>query len=119
MKIKFHYSFEDDVLNIYTETAPSETIEFSEFLNIDVDNKTGIVGLEIFEASIFFNQQDKEITKQFLSSLKEIEVHYNEWRNMWFINLVLINKDGKRIKPKLPPLRKSEYVSPLIGSLVV
>jgi len=117
MKIKFHYGSEDDVLTIYTDIAPTETIEFSEFLNIDIDNKTGIVGLEIFEASAFFHQQDVKITKEFLSSIKEIKVHYNEWRNMWFINLVLIDKDGNRIEPKLPPLKKSEYISPLIGSL--
>lgn len=116
MKINFHYSSEDDILTIYTNVAPTETIEFSEFLNIDVDNKKGIVGLEIFDASAFFNQQDSKITKQFLSSLKEIEIKYNEWRNMWFINLILIDDKGQRFEPKLPPLRKSEYISPLIAS---
>ena len=75
MKIKFHYSSEDDVLIVYSDVSPTETIEFSEFLNIDIDSKTGIVGLEIFDASSFFNQQEKRITKQFLSSIKIIQHH--------------------------------------------
>jgi len=55
MKFKFHYNIEDDILSIYTEVPPKETIEFSEFLNIDVDKDKRVVGLEIFEASKFFS----------------------------------------------------------------
>lgn len=116
MKINFHYSFEDDVLAIYTDVAPTETIEFTEFMNIDIHSEKGIVGLEIFDASEFFNNQNKEITKQFLNSLKNISVKYNEWRNMWFINLELTNNSNETIKQQLPPLRKSKYISPLIAS---
>ena len=37
MVIKIHYDDEDDVFTIYdNEHQPSETIEFSEFLNIDI-----------------------------------------------------------------------------------
>ena len=102
----------------YTDTAPKETIEFSEFLNIDIDDKTGIVGLEIFYASEFFGNQNKEITKQFLSALKESSIKYHEWRNMWFINLNLIGKNNKIIEQQLPSLKKYEYVSPLIASVI-
>jgi len=116
MDIKFHYDFEDDVLTIYSDTPPKETIEFSEFLNIDINEKTGIVGLEIFYASEFFENQNKKITKEFLTTLKGISLEYNEWRNMWFIDLKLIDNKNHSIKQSLPPLKKSEYISPLIAS---
>lgn len=116
MEIKFHYSSEDDVLTVYSDIAPSETIEFTEFMNIDINKEKGIVGLEIFEASEFLGKQDKELTKQFLSNLKEINAKYDEWRNTWFINLELTDKNNKTIIEKLPPLKKSEYISPLIAS---
>lgn len=117
MEIKFHYDKEDDILTIFTDIAPKETIEFSEFLNIDINNEKGIVGLEIFYASEFFGKQGSEITKQFLENLKEISIEYNDWRNTWFINLNLTDKDNHTFVQKLPPLRKSEYISPLIASL--
>ncbi|MBU0959327.1 MAG: DUF2283 domain-containing protein [Nanoarchaeota archaeon] len=116
MKISFHYSSQDDVLTIYSDVAPSETIEFADFMNIDINKEKGIVGLEIFYASEFFGNQNKELTKHFLSNLKEINAKYDEWRNTWFISLELKDKDNKTIIQKLPPLKKSEYVSPLIAS---
>lgn len=117
MEIKFHYSKEDDILTIFTDVAPKETIEFSEFLNIDIDDKKGIVGLEIFYASEFFGKQGSKITKQILENLRDISIEYNDWRNTWFINLNLTDKDNRLFVQKLPPLRKSEYVSPLIASV--
>ena len=117
MKIRFHYSFQDDVLTIYSDMAPTETIEFTEFMNIDVNKEKGIVGLEIFEASAFLGKQNKELTKQFLSNLKDISIKYDEWRNTWFINLELTDKNNQTITQKLPPLKKSEYTSPLIASV--
>lgn len=116
MKIKFHYNSQDDVLTIYSEVAPNETIEFTEFMNIDINKNKGIVGLEIFEASEFLSKQNKELTKQFLSNLKEISLKYDEWRNTFFINLELTDKSNKTIIEKLPPLKKGEYLSPLIAS---
>lgn len=116
MNIRFHYSFQDDVLTIYSDIPPSETIEFTDFMNIDINNEKGIVGLEIFYASEFFENQNKELNKQFLFNLKEISVKYDEWRNTWFISLELTDKSNKKITQKLPPLKKSEYISPLIAS---
>jgi len=38
LAIKIHYDKEDDIFTVYdNEHKPSETIEFSEFLNIDID----------------------------------------------------------------------------------
>lgn len=116
MEIKSHYSSEDDVLTIYSDIAPEETIEFNEFMNIDINKEKGIVGIEIFDASQFFGRQNKGLTKQFLSNLKGIKIKYDEWRNIWFINLELTDKNNQTIIQKLPPLKKSEYVSPLIAS---
>ena len=114
MNIKFHYDKEDDILSIYTDVAPIETVEFSEFLNIDIDSNQGIVGLEIFEVSKFFKIQNTNITPSFLENIKEISIEYNEWRNSWFIDLILTDKNNNSIRQSMPPLRKSEYKSPLI-----
>ena len=116
MEIKFHYDSKDDVLTVYSDIAPEETIEFTEFMNIDINKDKGIVGIEIFDASQFFGRQNKELTKKFLSNLKDIEAKYDDWRNTWFINLKLTDKNNNTIIQKLPPLKKSEYVSPLIAS---
>jgi len=108
MTIKIHYNEEDDVFTIYdNEHKPSETVEFSEFLNIDIDKDRGIVGLEVFYASEFFSALNKIITKSLLE--------YKNYRNNWFIVLVF-EKDGEKIRVQLPPLRKAEYTSPLIAS---
>lgn len=117
MKIKFNfeYDFEDDVLTIHRNIPPEETVEFTEFLNLDINNDNGIVGIEIFYASEFFGKQNKEITKQFLNTLKEINITYDEWRNTWFINIEMTDKNNHILVQTLPPLKKSEYVSPLIA----
>jgi len=47
--------------------------------------------------------------------LEEAGLEYKEFRNMWFVVLNL--KSGfKQISQVLPPLRKSEYVSPLVAN---
>ena len=115
MQFKFHYDKEDDVLSIYTDIAPKETIEFSEFLNIDIDKDKKVVGLEIFGASEFFKIRTNKIDESFLEGIKEISVKYNEWRNSWFIDLILTDKNNNSITQSIPPLRKSEYSSPLIA----
>ncbi len=116
MAIKIHYSKEDDVFTIYDdEHKPLETIEFSEFLNIDIDKNKGIVGLEVFYASEFFSALNNIVTKKLLESINDVSIECKNYRNNWFI--VLIFKDnGKEIRVQLPPLRKSEYTSPLIAS---
>ena len=116
MAIKMHYDSEDDIFTIYDdEHKPSETIEFSEFLNIDIDRNKGIVGLEVFYASEFFSALNEIITKTLLESVNKVSVECKNYRNNWFIVLVF-DKDGEKIKVQLPPLRKSEYASPLIAA---
>jgi len=116
MGIKIHYSEEDDVFTIYDDAhKPSETIEFSEFLNIDIDKNKCVVGLEIFYASEFFSALNNAITKSLLKSVNQVSIGCKNYRNNWFIMLVLVSK-GEAIRVQLPPLRKSDYASPLIAS---
>jgi len=116
MTVKIHYNEEDDVFTIYdNEHKPSETIEFSEFLNIDINKNKGVVGLEVFYASEFFSALNKVITKPLLESIDKVLIECKNYRNNWFIVLVFEN-DGEKIRVQLPPLRKNEYSSPLIAS---
>lgn len=117
MTTKTHYNKEDDIFTIYEDqNSPSETIEFSELLNIDINENKGIVGLEIFYASEFLSALNKLITKSLLESINKVHIECKNYRNNWFMNLVFKN-NGKEIKVQLPPLRKSEYTSPLIANM--
>ena len=116
MGIKIHYNEEDDIFTVYDDGhKPHETIEFSEFLNIDIDKNRGIVGVEVFYASEFFSALNKIITKALLSSIDNVLIEYKNYRNNWFIVLIF-EKDKEKIRVQLPPLRKSEYTSPLIAN---
>jgi len=117
MGIKIYYDKEDDVFTIYdNEHKPSETIEFSEFLNIDINKDKGIVGLEIFYASEFFSALNKVVTKSLLESIDKVFIEYKNYRNSYWLINIIFEKDGRKIKVQLPPLRKTEYTSPLIAS---
>jgi len=116
MAIKVHYDEEDDIFTVYNdEHKPSETIEFSEYLNFDINKKKGLVGIEIFYASEFFSALNNLITKRILESAKDITVECNNYRNNWFISLIF-DYEGHKLKVQMPPLRKSDYTSPLIAS---
>lgn len=116
MAIKIHYDEEDDIFTVYNnELKPSETIEFSEVMNIDINKNKNIVGIEIFYASEFFSAINKLITKQLLESVKTVNVECINYRNNWLINLIFDN-NGNKIKVQMPPLRNSDYTSPLIAS---
>jgi uncharacterized protein YuzE len=116
MAIKIHYNKEDDIFTVYDNLhKPVETIEFSEFLNIDIDKNKSVVGLEVFYASEFFSALDKIVTKNLLESIDKVSIECNNYRNNWFIVLIF-EKDKDKIRIQLPPLKKSEYTSPLIAS---
>ena len=113
---KFHYDREDDVLTIYDfNRPPFETIEFSEYLNFSVDKEGNLVGLEIFDASDFFCTLNPDINKDFLSKLESVELEYKIFRNTWFL-IVWLKSGVKIYSQQLPPIRKSDYISPLIAS---
>ena len=117
MAIKFYYDEEDDILSIYDSlNPPKETVEFSEFLNIDINKDRGIVGLEIFYASEFFGALNNKVDKEFLKELGNISIECKNYRNTWFLVLVINKNNESPIKIPMPPFRKSEYKSPLIAS---
>ena len=116
MEFKFHYDSEHDIFYIRNaERKVKESVEFSEDIILDLDEDDNVIGVEIFYASEFFNTFNKEINREFLMRLKEATLDYKEFRNMWFIVLIL-KTESKQIFQPLPPLRKSEYTSPLIAS---
>lgn len=111
---KFHYSFEDDVLYIQNAVKEvEESVEFSEDIVLDLDKRGNVIGVEIFYASEFLGLFNKDIDKEFLRNLNNAHIEYRDFRNMWFIVLILKSKN-KQISQPLPPLKKSEYVSPLM-----
>jgi len=115
-EFKFYYGVEDDILSIYSQGYQTEeTIEFSENLNIDIDKEGKVIGLEIFDASEFFNALNEQIDKGFLENLEEVSFKHKEFRNMWYI-IIILKAKGKEIQQPMPLLRKSDYVSPLIAS---
>src|SRR3989344_1475385 len=117
MALKYEYDDEDDIFTIYdNENRPSETIEFSEFLNIDINKNKDIVGLEFFYASEFFSIINDRVNKTFLEHIDNVRVDCRNYRNTYWIISLIFDYQGQKIKVQLPPLRKSEYVSPLIAS---
>ena len=113
---RFDYDAEDDVLYIQNAIKDvKESVEFSEDIVLDLDKNGNVIGIEIFYASEFFSLLNKDIDKGFLESLEDANIEYKDFRNMWFIVLVL-KSENKVIRQPMPPLRKSEYVSPFIAN---
>ena len=115
MAFKFHYDKDYDVLYICNANEKvNESVEFSEDIVLDLNSEGKVIGVELSYVSELFNVFNRKIDKQFLIGLEDASLEYQEFRNMWFI--VLLLKSGNRqIVQSLPPLRKSEYVSPLIA----
>jgi uncharacterized protein YuzE len=112
-----HYDAVSDVLYIQNNLKKvEESVEFSEDIVLDLDSHGNVIGVEIFYASEFLNLFNKDIDKEFLENLKDAYIEYRDFRNMWFIVLMLQSKN-RQISQPLPPLRKSEYVSPFVQYL--
>lgn len=116
MDYKYHYDKEFDILAIYSpDRKVEESVEVSENIVLDLDKNNNINGIEIMDASEFFGAFNSSINKEFLSSLESAGIDYKTFRNQWML-VVYLNAGGKQIAQPMPPLRKSEYVSPLIAS---
>jgi len=115
MKFKFEYNIESDVLSIYNydKSKPSESVQISDYLVIDISEDNKIIGIEVFDASEFFGAF-KEVDKKFLESLENVEIEQKEVRNNWFL-VVMLKSGSQIVYQPMPPLRKSEYHSPLIA----
>ena len=115
MAFKFHYDKEHDVLYIVDALKKvEESVEFSEDIVLDLDKDYRVIGVELFYASELFNLFNKEINKEFLINLSEAGLEYKDYRNVWYV-LLILKSGNKIISQVLPPLRKSEYTSPLIA----
>jgi len=116
MVFKFHYDSEHDILYICDSIKKvEESVEFSEDIVLDLDKQGRVIGVELFYASELFKAFNKEINKEFLKGLENAGLEYKDFRNMWFV-VLLLKSGSKQISQALPPLRKSEYTSPLIAS---
>ena len=116
MIYKFHYDKEHDILYICNANKKvEESIEFSEDIVLDLDKDGKVIGVELFYATELLNLFNKDIDKEFLISLENAGLGYKEYRNVWFV-VLLLKSGNKQISQPLPPLRKSEYTSPLIAS---
>lgn len=58
---------------------------------------------------------EQEIEKEFLRDLQDASWESVEYRNKWLIVLALHSKN-KLIRQPMVPLRKSEYISPLLAN---
>lgn len=115
MDFAFVYDEESDVLSIFNSNhQPSESVEFSENLILDIDKNECVVGLQILDASDFFSSINEQIDKKFLEELEDVQLSSKEFRNNWYIILFLKSKGRKVVQQPMPLLRKSEYKSPLL-----
>ena len=116
MVYKFLYDKEYDILAIYNSNRNvEESVEVSENIVLDLDKDERVNGIEIMDASEFLGAFNSEINKEFLSQIDDASLDYKSFRNQWII-LVNLKSKGKQFVQPMPPLRKSEYVSPLILS---
>ena len=114
MNYKFHYDEENDILAIYkSERKVEESVEVSENVIIDLDKDERINGIEIMDASEFLGAFNPEMDKKFLSDIEHAGIEYKSFRNQWII-LISLKSKGKQFVQPMPPLRKSEYKSPII-----
>ncbi|MBS3092258.1 DUF2283 domain-containing protein [Candidatus Pacearchaeota archaeon] len=114
IRFDFEYDGISDVLSIFDFNKPiKESIEFNEYLNIDLGKNGEIVGLEIFDVSKFLSVLNNDVDKNFFKKLKKVELVQADYRNNWFIAIILYSED-KQIYQQLPPIQKNRYVSPLI-----
>src|SRR3989344_4816702 len=111
---RFEYGSEDDVLYIQNAIKNvKESVKISEDIIIDIDKEGKVIGIEIFYASEFLSLFNKELDKIFLENLEDVSIEYKDFRNIWFIVLVL-KSGNKVIYQSMPPLQKSEYINPMI-----
>ncbi len=114
---RFDYDKEDDVLYICNASKKvKESVEFSEDIVLDLDSEGRVIGVELFYASEFFSLVNDIVTKTFLENINDVKVDCRNYRNTYWIISLIFDYNGQEIKVQLPPLRKSEYVSPLIAS---
>ena len=113
--MKYDYDDENYILVIYEHNEDvKESLEVSEGIVLDLDSDDGVVGIEIMDASEFFGSFNPEINKSFLSELNSARIEYKSFRNQWML-LVVLQSKGKQFSQPMPPLRKTEFASPILA----
>ena len=115
MNYKFDYDEDCDILAIYhSPRKVKESLEVSENIILDLDKDEKINGIEILDASEFFGSFNPEITIEFLSRLDSARIEQKSFRNQWIL-LVFLESNGKSFSQPMPPLRKTEFLSPILS----
>lgn len=115
MDYEYDYDDENDILVIYEpDRDVKESLEVSEGIVLDLDKNDKINGIEIMDASEFFGSFNPEINERFLSALDFAKIEYKSFRNQWIL-LVILESRGKQFSQPMPPLRKTEFSSPLLA----
>ena len=115
-KFKVSYDEEGDVLTIYHDNVKvNESVEVTEELVIDLDKDRRIANVELLDAYKFLHTLNEKISKEMLSGLKELELHFKNYRNYWIISLSF-EHNNQRIEEKLPAFAQADYQSPLVAS---
>ncbi|MEK6917819.1 MAG: DUF2283 domain-containing protein [Nanoarchaeota archaeon] len=113
---KFHYDEENDILSIYDSPRKvKESLEVSENIVIDLDKNDRINGIEIMDAGEFFGSFNPEIDKDLLSELDSAKIEYKSFRSQWML-LVVLSAKGRQFSQPMPPLRKTEFSSPILAN---
>tara|TARA_Y100000310_G_scaffold4452_1_gene5369 strand:- start:379 stop:750 length:372 start_codon:yes stop_codon:yes gene_type:complete len=111
------YEKEEDMLFVYSKrNKTKESVEVMDDIVIDLDKDNNLVGIEVYDASKFFNSMDSKINEEILEKLKEVKVGIKKYRNYVFITIVF-NVEGLTLSEKLPGISLREYESPLITSV--
>ncbi len=115
MEYAYDYDEENDILAVYNSPRKvKESLEVSENIVVDLDKDDKINGIEIMDASEFFGSFNQEINKKFLSELDFVKIEPRSFRNQWIL-LVILQSKGKQFSQPMPPLRKTEFTSPILA----
>lgn len=115
-KFKASYDEDGDILTVYSEGAKvKESIEVAEELILDIDKNDKLASLELIDAYKFLHTLNKDISKEMLESVEEVELDVKNFRGYWVITLIF-KYGGKVITEKLPAFVSSDFKSPLLAS---
>lgn len=105
---KVDYDKKSDILYaIQPIRMVKESVELSDSVVVDLDDKDQIVGIEIFYAAEFLTALNEKITRKFLSNLKELSLKTTNYQNSQFITLIFKDKN-EVIEERLPILLENE-----------
>jgi uncharacterized protein YuzE len=102
---KVNYDEENDILYVYTGEKVKDSLEIDNFvLDISANNK--VVGVEIFDASIFIGKLiGSKINREILSVVKKAEMRFHQGKELFYVFIIFpikINKTEKGINLQVP-----------------